>query len=188
MRRIEALVGAGAYAHQAKESAIVSQVSQLVGARPDELPERISQIMARLKQAEKELTQVRTAQVLGTAARMAAAAQAVGPLRSVVHDAGEVAGADDLRTLALDIRSRLGAGAVVAVLGVSGGRPLVVVATSPEARDRGLTAGALVREAASTLGGGGGGRDDVAQGGGTRPEAVPAAVDALRARIALSAT
>jgi len=188
VRRIEALVGAGAYAHQAKESAIVSQVSQLVGARPDELPERISQIMARLKQAEKELTQVRTAQVLGTAARVAAAAQAVGPLRSVVHDAGEVAGADDLRTLALDIRSRLGAGAVVAVLGVSGGRPLVVVATSPEARDRGLTAGALVREAASTLGGGGGGRDDVAQGGGTRPEAVPAAVDALRARIALSAT
>ncbi len=188
VRRIEALVGAGAYAHQAKESAIVSQVSQLVGARPDELPERISQIMARLKQAEKELTQVRTAQVLGTAARVAAAAQAVGPLRSVVHDAGEVAGADDLRTLALDIRSRLGAGAVVAVLGVSGGRPLVVVATSPEARDRGLTAGALVREAASTLGGGGGGRDDVAQGGGTRPEAVPAAVDALRARIAHSAT
>lgn len=34
VRRIEALVGAGAYAHQAKESAIISQVSQLMGARP----------------------------------------------------------------------------------------------------------------------------------------------------------
>lgn len=183
VRRIEALVGAGAYAHQAKESALVSQVSQLVGARPEEIPERITQIMARLKAAERELAQVRTAQLLGSAATVAGAARRVGPLAVVVHDAGEVAGADDLRTLALDVRSRLGAGGVVALFGRSGDRPLLVVATSQEARDRGVRAGALVREAATVLGGGGGGRDDVAQGGGTRPEAIGAAMAAVEAAV-----
>jgi alanyl-tRNA synthetase len=188
VRRIEALVGSGAYAHQAKESVLVSQVSRLVGARPDELPERISQIMGRLKQAEKDLAQVRTAQLLASAGDVAAAARRIGPLTVVVHDAGEVPGADDLRTLALDIRGRLGAGAVVAVLGRAAGRPLVVVATSPEARDHGVKAGALVREAARVLGGGGGGRDDVAQGGGTRLEAVADAVTSLQSSITRAAT
>ncbi len=183
VRRIEALVGAGAYAHQAKESALVSQVSQLVGARPEELPERISQIMARLKQAEKELAQFRTAQVLGSAPQVAAGAIPAGDLRVVTHDAGDVPSADDLRTLALDVRSRVGSGAAVALFGVANGRPLVVVALSPEARSRGLRAGALVREAATILGGGGGGRDDVAQGGGTRPEAIPMALGTLRSHM-----
>lgn len=183
VRRIEALVGSGAYAHQARESALVSQVSQLVGARPEELPERITQLMTRLRQAEKELAQVRTAQVMGSAPQLAAGAVATGPLRVVVHDVGDVPGADDLRTLALDVRSRLGAGAAVALFGVANGRPLVTVALSPEAQSHGFRAGALVRQAAAILGGGGGGRDDVAQGGGTRPEALPAAVESARSAL-----
>jgi alanyl-tRNA synthetase len=51
-----------------------------------------------------------------------------------------------------------------------------VVAVNDAARERGLTAGALVRVAAQALGGGGGGRDDVAQGGGNDPAAVAEAL------------
>ena len=61
---------------------------------------------------------------------------------------------------------------VAAAAAVTDGRPVVVVATNDLAREWGLSAGSLVREAAAVLGGGGGGRDDLAQGGGTRPEAV----------------
>jgi len=101
-----------------------------------------------------------------------------------VHDAGEVAG-DDLRTLALDVRGRLGDArpAVVAVAGTSNGRPSVVVATNAGARDLGLRAGLLVRGAAGRLGGGGGGKDDVAQGGGTEAAAVPAALEGVVADV-----
>lgn len=185
VRRIEALVGAGAYAHQAREAALVSQVSQLVGARPEEMPERISQLMARLKAAEKELARHRAERLLAAGAELAAGAQPVGELRAVVQNVGEVPGADELRTLALDVRSRLGAGGAVALVGTANDRPLVVVATSPEARAAGIRAGELVRASAGVLGGGGGGRDDVAQGGGSRPEAVADAVRALQARIGL---
>lgn len=183
VRRIEALVGAGAYAHQAKESAIISQVSQLVGARPEELPERISAVMERLKQVEKELAAGRAAALLSRAAEFADAAQAMGALKVIVKDAGEVASADDLRNLALDVRARIGAGGVVAAIGTAGGRPVVVVATSEEARAAKVTAGALVRVAASALGGGGGGKDDVAQGGGTDAAAIPAAIEAITAEL-----
>jgi alanyl-tRNA synthetase len=66
------------------------------------------------------------------------------------------------------------------------GRPVVVVATTPGAREAGVTAGPLVRVAAQVLGGGGGGKDDLAQGGGTDPSKVSAALgaveDALRER------
>src|SRR5262249_57870302 len=55
---------------------------------------------------------------------------------------------------------------VVVVAGVPADRPAIVVAVKGRARERGLAAGALVKEAAGQLGGGGGGRDDVAQGGG----------------------
>jgi alanyl-tRNA synthetase len=55
----------------------------------------------------------------------------------------------------------------VTVIGISGGKPAVVVAVNDAARDEQLSAGSLVKTAATTLGGSGGGKDDVAQGGGT---------------------
>ena len=92
-----------------------------------------------------------------------------------------MASADDLRSLALDLRERLGsAAAAVALTGTANGRPLVLVATNEAARSAGVKAGALVKIAAGVLGGGGGGKDDVAQGGGSDAAQVPAALAAIR--------
>ena len=185
IRRVDALVGAGAYQYQAKEHALVGQVTSILGGRPEEVPERISSLMTRLKSAEKELATLRRQQLLGSVGAIADAAQDVAGTRLVAHDAGEVSGGDDLRTLALEIRGRLGdsAPAVVAVTGTTAGRPSVVVAVNPAGRDAGVRAGQLVRTAAGRLGGGGGGKDDVAQGGGTDASAVPAALEAIAAEV-----
>ena len=53
----------------------------------------------------------------------------------------------------------------------------VVVGTTASAREFGVTAGSLVRDAARALGGGGGGKDDLAQGGGSDPAAIGDALD-----------
>src|SRR5690606_8984719 len=121
VRRVDALVGAGAYGFQAKERAIVGQISGMLNARGEELPERISSLMARLKEAEKEVAALRQSQLLARAAALVDSAVDAAGVRVVTADAGEVAGADDLRVLALDVRSRLGdsAPAAVAVLGVA---------------------------------------------------------------------
>lgn len=182
VRRVDALVGAGAYGYQAKERAVVGQLSGLLGARPDELAERVSSLLTKLKDSEKELATLRQASLLAQAGSLASGAATVGETRVVTHDAGEVGG-DELRTLVLDVRSRLGEStpAVVAIGGISKGRPVVVVATNASARERGVRAGALVRTASGILGGGGGGKDDLAQGGGTDPARLAEALAAVAA-------
>jgi alanyl-tRNA synthetase len=188
VRRVDALVGDGAYGFQAKEHALVGQLTGLLNTRAEELPDRVGSLVSRLKEAEKELAAMRQSQLLATAGKLAADAPRVGDVRVVAHDAGE-AQADDLRALVLDVRSRLGEAepVVAAAGGVSGGRPVVVVVTNAAAREAGYKAGDLVRTAAQTLGGGGGGKPDMAQGGGTDPAKLGEALAGIAEGVRLAA-
>jgi alanyl-tRNA synthetase len=167
VRRVEALVGTDAFRYLATESLLVSQLSEQLKARREELPERVSALVARVRDAERELDRLRSAQLLGASADLAGRAEDIGGVAFVAHRVPGGTSADGVRTLALDVRGRLGdRPAVVVVAGVPADRPAIVVAVNERARERGLAAGALVKKAAAQLGGGGGGRDDVAQGGG----------------------
>jgi alanyl-tRNA synthetase len=168
IRRVEALVGIDAFRFLAKENILVSQISEQLKTRREELPERISGLVSRLREAERELQRVRSAQLLEVAGDLAARPEEVGGVAFVAHRTPDGSDADNIRKLALDIRGRMPADrpAVVMVVGVPTDRPVVVVAVNDAARDRKLAAGALVGLAARALGGGGGGKPDVAQGGG----------------------
>ncbi|MDQ1695072.1 MAG: alanyl-tRNA synthetase [Frankiaceae bacterium] len=185
VRRIEGLVGADAFGYLAREHLLVSQLTDILKARPDELVDRVQVAVARVRELEKELDRMRAAGVLEQAGDLAASAGDEFGVAFVAHRAPDGTSGDDLRKLALDVRGRLGADrpAAVAVVANSEGRPVVVVAVNDKAREWGLAAGDLVRVAAAALGGGGGGRDDVAQGGGSKPEAVDDALIAVRHRI-----
>ncbi|MGF1652591.1 MAG: alanine--tRNA ligase [Actinomycetales bacterium] len=183
VRRIEALVGTDAHRYLAREHVLLAGVTDVLRVRPEEAPERVATLVARLREAERELARITAAQVLARGPELAATATDVGGVRSVVAEVGRV-GADDLRTLALDVRHRLGAApGVVGLLAVPEDRPVVVVATTAGARDLGVRAGDLVRVAAGALGGGGGGKPDLAQGGGTDATKVGAAAVALSEEI-----
>ncbi|MBB5789074.1 alanine--tRNA ligase [Jiangella mangrovi] len=170
-RRVEAFVGIEGFRHLARERTLVNQLVDLLKVQqPDQLPERIEKLVAQVRDAEKELAKARSSELGAQAAELAAAARDVYGVAFVGHTAPEGTAADDLRSLALDVRGRLGneRPAVVAVAGAGdSGRPSVVIAVNEAGREWGVKAGALVRVAAQTLGGGGGGKDDVAQGGGT---------------------
>ncbi|WP_417511929.1 alanine--tRNA ligase [Microbacterium sp.] len=179
-RRIEALVGQDAFRELAAERAIVSQLTSSLKTPREQLPERIAEIAANLKAAEKRIAQFEAKEREGRVPAIAEAAQRVGAYRVAAVSVGEVSSGDDVRGLALSVRERLGAdAAVVALGGIAGGRPIVVVATNEAARAAGAKAGVLAKRAASVLGGGGGGRDDVAQGGGTDAASLGAALEAI---------
>ena len=171
VRRVEALVGADAYRFLAREHVLVSQLTDALKVRPEELPERVAGLVTRLRDAAREIDRMRAAAVLQAAGRLAAEPTDVFGVAYVGHHAPDGTGADDLRRLALDVRGRVPAErpAVVATAAGSGGRAAVVVAVNDTARSWGVRAGELVRVAAQVLGGGGGGKDDVAQGGGGDP-------------------
>ncbi|WP_129657899.1 alanine--tRNA ligase [Rothia halotolerans] len=187
-RRVEALVGLDSFNHLATERTLVSQLSSMLKVQSSaELPEKISSTLDRLKSAEKELEKLRREKLQAEAGRLTEKAELIGGVRLLVHDAGEVA-ADEVRSLATDLRHRLGGDpAAVAVAGVQKGRPVVVVATNEAAREAGVKAGALVRTAAGALGGGGGGKDDLAQGGGQDPSKIGVAFDAVKAQVSSEA-
>jgi alanyl-tRNA synthetase len=188
VRRVEALVGTDAFRYLARESVLVSQLTEQLKTRREELPDRVAALVSRLREAERDLDRLRSAQILGGAAELASSAEDAGPAALVAHQLPDGTTADDIRKLALDVRGRLPQQrpAVVVIAGVPADRPAVVVAVNDAARNRGLAAGALVRSAAQALGGGGGGRDDIAQGGGApqgdrAAQAIAEAFDAVRA-------
>ena len=167
-RRVEAFVGMDAFRHLAAERALVTELTEMLKVPSGLLAERIATTLTKLKTAEKELERLRKEQLTAAAAQLVGTAKDAAGVKVIAHDAGQVSGADDLRGLALDLRTRLGSeAAAVAVAGVSNDRPVILIATNEAARAAGVKAGALVRLAAGILGGGGGGKDDVAQGGGT---------------------
>ncbi|MBL1096556.1 alanine--tRNA ligase [Streptomyces coffeae] len=189
VRRVEALVGVDAYNFLAREHTVVSRLTELVKGRPEELPEKISGMLSKLKEAEKEIERFRAEKVLQAAAGLAAGAKDVRGVALVAAQVPDGTSADDLRKLVLDVRGRIPGDrpAVTALFTVAGGRPLTVIATNEAARERGLKAGDLVRAAAKTLGGGGGGKPDVAQGGGQNPDAVAEAIEAVERLVAEAA-
>jgi alanyl-tRNA synthetase len=179
VRRVEALVGIDAFRFLARESVLVNQLSEQLKARPEELPERISTVVTRLRDAERELTKLKSAQLLGASEQIAAAAENVDGIAFVAHRVPDGTDADAIRALALDIRSKIPVlrPTVVALVGAPADRPVVVIAVNEAGRGFGLAAGTLVSAAAKALGGGGGGKPDIAQGGGA-PGAGPSAVNA----------
>jgi alanyl-tRNA synthetase len=168
VRRIEALVGIDAFRFLARESVLVSQLSEQLKARPEELPERIAGVVGRLRDAERELNRLRSAALLESSGQIAAAAEDIGAVAFAAHQAPDGTDTDAIRKLALDVRGKIPADrpAVVMITGVPADRPVVVITVSEAGRAAGLSAGALVGGAAKALGGGGGGKPDIAQGGG----------------------
>ena len=186
VRRLEALVGMDALHFLGRERALVAGLTDLLKVQPEQLQDRVGELVTRLRTAERQLEQQRGQAVLAFAGLVAESADDIDGVAFAVFEAPVGTGAADLRKAALDIRGRLGESrpGVAVALADTGGKPGVVVATTAAGRDRGLSAGTLVRAAAEALGGKGGGRDDVAQGGGSRPDKLAEAVAAVRAAIA----
>jgi alanyl-tRNA synthetase len=160
--------------------------------RPEELPERVGDIVERLRAAEKEIERHRVGQVLAGAGSLAAGADDVHGVQVVAQRLDGASGGD-VRTLALDVRGRLPGDrpGVVVVIGTSGSgddtKVSVVAAVNEAAQGRGLSANALVGAVGPLVGGRGGGKDDVAQGGGTDASRIDEALELVRSEVAVKA-
>jgi alanyl-tRNA synthetase len=169
-----------AYRHQARERALVSGLAASLKAPTDELPDRVAALTAKLREAEKALESLRASQLAAQAGDLLNSAEDLGGIRFLAHSTpGGAAG--DLRTLASDLKGRLGSDAgVVFLTAPAQDKVPFVIAVSPAAQDRGLRAGDLVKAIAPALGARGGGKPDMAQGAGSDPAGIDTAVSALR--------
>ena len=184
VRRVEALVGADAYQFLAREHVLLNSLTQIIkGARVEELPVRINDLVLKMRDIEKELSALRTASAMESAASLISTAKVVAGTTVVVGSLADGIAADNLRLIALDLRAR-NSNTVVALTSVVEEKIVLVVAVSDDARQNGVKAGALVKLGSAILGGGGGGKDDFAQGGGSDRSKISAALEAIELAIA----
>jgi alanyl-tRNA synthetase len=186
-RRVEAVVGLEGFRYLARERDLVRQLGELLKSPSDGLADRVAGVLARLRDAEREIAELRAQQTQAAAGQLAADARDVGGVAVVTAAPAGLSGGD-LRTLALDVRGRLGERpGVVLLASEAGGKVALVAALTPAAQARGLSASDVLRAAAVPVGGRGGGKADVAQGGGTDPGGIPAALQAGEQAVATAA-
>ncbi len=167
VRRVEALVGVDAYKFLAREHILLNSLTTIIkGSRVEELPERISELLIKIRDIEKELGAVRSAAAFAQVDEIAKTSKMFNKISATAAILSDGISGDDLRKIALELRSKA-TNSVVALISVNDGKPVLVVAASDAARAQGIKAGALVKIGSTILGGGGGGKDDFAQGGGT---------------------
>ena len=176
VRRVEALVGYDAYKYLAKEHVLLNSLTEIIkGARADELPQQVSDLVEKIKIMEKELSAVRSARAMASAGELVKKAKAIGSINLIIDQLPDEISVDDMRSIAVDLRSKLKSGVVVLAT-INNAKPLLVAAVSPEANKLGIKAGELIKTGSTILGGGGGGKDDFAQGGGVEVKAIAQAI------------
>ncbi len=185
VRRVEALVGMDAFHYLAREHVLVQSLATEFKAKPEQLPERINNVLDRLKTAERELDRLRVAQVLASAGSLAAAAEDIGGVQLVAAEAPAGVTGSDLRSLAMDVRARLRPAdpAVVLLASAADAGVRFVASVNDAGQGAGLGAGELVRTFAPVLGARGGGKADLAQGAGGDSAQLGAAFAAVRAHL-----
>ena len=182
-RRVEALVGTDAYQFLAREHLIVSNLQEMLKGRPEELADKVSSLMERLKDAEKEIEKSRKNQLSGSINDYLKSAHEVNGVKIANFLAEGEISANDVRELVTNVRGQLGESAALVIgAGISGGKVNVVVATNDAARKNNLNAGEILNAVLSKLDGKGGGKADMAQGAGSNvsdAKKVIAGVDSL---------
>jgi len=184
VRRVEALVGTDAYKFLVREHILLNSLTQLIkGTRVEELPAKISDLLTKMKEIEKELAALRLAQAFSQVSELAKQVKVINGVSTLTLTLADSISGDDLRKIALELRNRWPK-SVVALISSNDGKPVLVVAVSDEARGAGIKAGVLVKIGSTVLGGGGGGKDGFAQGGGTDSAKANGALAAISAAIA----
>lgn len=177
LRRIEAVVGFGAYRQSIKNDQLLKTIATAMNSDLLRLEDKITEYLAEHKMLQKLNQELKQK-------------NAAVEVKSLLANVKEVDGAqllsaavaaDSLESLRLimdEVKSSLGSVAVV--LGaVSNGKVILVSSVTADLIERGIRADSLIKEVARKVGGGGGGKADLAQAGGSNPAALPEALAAV---------
>ncbi|HZG83928.1 alanine--tRNA ligase [Paenibacillus sp.] len=182
VRRIEAVTGRGAYLYVDEQLQLLRDGAALVKSSPAELPKRIEALQGQLRDAQREIDGLRGKIGALEAGSLEQSVRHVGDI-PLIAAAVNGADMDTLRGIADTMKAKLGS--VVVLLGAANdGKVNLVAAVTPDLVKRGISAGAIVKEAAAICGGGGGGRPDMAQAGGKDASKLPEALQAAERLLA----
>ena len=173
IRRLEALTGTASLDRLRDSEQTLASAAELVGVPVDDLLQGLGRRLDELGELRRSIGDLRRGAALGRADDLAADATD-GLVVAEVPDIDR----DSLRDLAVAVRDHDGVRAVVLGTVPAGGGVAMVAAV---AADSALDAGALLADAAKTIGGGGRPNPDLTVVGGKSPEHLAEALEQARA-------
>jgi len=178
VRRIEALTGEGALEYIEQNDALLRDVGLLVRGSREEIADKVRDQLERTRQMEREIRTLKDRLASGQGVDLAASAVDIKGVKVV---ATKVDGADalTLRSAVDQLKDRLKSAVVVLASVQDAAKVLLVAGVTPDQTSR-IQAGELAGAVAALVGGRGGGRADFAQAGGSKPEALDAALESVQ--------
>jgi alanyl-tRNA synthetase len=178
VRRIEALTGEGALEYIEQNETLLKELTALLRGSREDLADKVREQLERSRQMEREIRTLQDRLASGKGRDLAASAVDVQGVKVV---ATKVDGADAgaLRNAVDQLKQRLKSAVVVLATVQDAAKVLLVAGVTPDQTSR-IQAGELAGAVAALVGGRGGGRADFAQAGGSKPEALDAALESVQ--------
>ncbi|MBD1888315.1 alanine--tRNA ligase [Coleofasciculus sp. FACHB-SPT9] len=182
VRRIEAVAGPAVLEYLNVREKVVKDLSDRFKVKPEELPDRITNIQNELKASQKQLEALKAELAFAKSDQLLSTAETVGDFKILVAELGDV-DAESLKNAAERLLQKLGNGAVFLASIPEADKVSLVAHFSPEVNKKGLQAGKFIGAIAKICGGGGGGRPNLAQAGGRDPSKLKEALESARTQL-----
>lgn len=182
IRRIEAVAGQAVLEYLKVRDTVVKELGDRFKAKPEELPERITNLQQELKTTQKQLEAVKAELAIAKSEQLLTTAETIGEFKLIVAELDD-ADAESLKTAAERLQQKLGESAVVLGSATTDGKVNFVAAFSKTVNNKGLQAGKFIGGIAKICGGGGGGRPNLAQAGGRDATQLKAALESAKIQL-----
>lgn len=176
VRRIEAVAGLAALERLQDDEHLLGSLSRQANATREALGGLLTSKDHRIAQLEKELKEAKL-----KAASGGGSAEKVEDVNGLTLVTAQVEGLDAnaLREMMDQVRTRHRSAVIALASVVEAGKVALLVSVAPELQSK-ANAGNLLKAMVAPIDGRGGGKPDLAQGGGTKPEGIPAAFETLK--------
>lgn len=178
VRRIEAVTGVAAVEYSNYQSNKINKLSSLLKASSDEIEDKLSQVLSKVKAQEKEIAQLKTKMATQTGKDLTADAVEIDGVKVLAVNL-EGVDSKSLRDTMDQLKNKLGS--AIILLATSEGNKVSLCAGVTKDQVKRIKAGDLVNMVAAQVGGKGGGRPDMAMAGGSKPENIESALASVNA-------
>lgn len=176
VRRIEALTGKGAFNWLNEDSDRIQSLSYLLKGNRHNVEDKVSQLLEKIREYERENKRLKSKLASGSGSDLTSETISLGEIKLLVKKLNDTE-PKIMRELIDSLKNKLGK-AIIVLAAVNDGKVQLIAGVTQNCTDK-ISAGELVNFVALQVGGKGGGRADLAQAGGTQPEAVDKALDSV---------
>jgi alanyl-tRNA synthetase len=180
IRRIEAVTGFDAYKDDRSTQESLETIASLLRINPNQAAEKVKQVIKQQKDMEKQISSMQKQMASSQGDDLVNKVETINGVNLLAIELKDVSG-KDLREIADKLKDKIGS-AVVVLATVNGTKVSLIAAVTKDLTKK-YQAGSILKHVASQVGGKGGGRPDMAQGGGTNPDNLTAALESVKSII-----